>query len=71
MESTPVICVADLQVLNYLFEPEQYVNLPKPWEMFTYVTKPMLDRLPCLDYDVFIFDLIFLRSNSNDTRVHF
>lgn len=55
-ESTPVICVVDQQVLNYLFEQEQYVNLPKPWKMFTYVTKPMLDRSPCLDYKVFIFD---------------
>jgi len=61
-ESTPVICVVDLQVLHYIceHEPERYVYLPKPWEMFTYVTKPMLDRLPSLDYEVFVFDLIFL-----------
>lgn len=53
-ESTPVICVVDLQVLNYLCEQERYVYLPKPWEMFTYVTKPILDRLRSLDSEVFI-----------------
>ena len=53
-ESTPVICVVDLQVLNYLCEQEQYVYLPKPWEMFTYVTKPILDRLRSFDSEVFL-----------------
>lgn len=48
-ESTPVICVVDLQVLNYLCEQERYVYLPKPWEMFTYVTKPILHQLRSLD----------------------
>jgi hypothetical protein len=53
-ESTPVICVVDLQVLNYLCEQERYVYLPKPWEMFTYVTKPILHQLRSLDSEVFI-----------------
>jgi len=60
MESTPVICLIDKQILNSPFEPEQYLNLPRPWESFTYVTKPMFGRLPSLDYEVFNFDFIFI-----------
>lgn len=29
-ESTLVICVVDKQILDALFEQDQYVNLPKP-----------------------------------------
>jgi len=29
-ESTPLICVVDQQILDSLFEQDQYVNLPKP-----------------------------------------
>ena len=60
MESTPVICVMDLQILDSLCEQEQYLNLHRPWESFTYVTKPMFGRLPSHDYEVFNFDFIFI-----------
>lgn len=57
-ESTPVICVLDQEILNSLFE--QDVSLSMPWESFTYVTKPMLDRSLTLYSQVFNFHLIFL-----------
>ncbi|AES92672.1 histone-lysine N-methyltransferase SUVR5-like protein [Medicago truncatula] len=51
MESTPVICVVDQNILNSLFEQEQqYINLPRPWMNFTYVTKPMLGASSRLDF---------------------
>ena len=60
MESTPVICVMDLQILDSLCEQDQNLNLPRPWESFTYVTKPMFGQLPSLEYEVFNFDFIFI-----------
>ncbi|KAK7359933.1 hypothetical protein VNO77_01902 [Canavalia gladiata] len=51
-ESIPVICVVDLEILNSLCKHganEQDVNLSKPWESFTYITKPMLDQSLSLD----------------------
>lgn len=58
-ESTPVICVLDQEILNSLFEKERYVNLPTPWERFSYVTKQMLDRFPSHSQEVFNFYLMF------------
>ncbi|XP_027345403.1 histone-lysine N-methyltransferase SUVR5-like [Abrus precatorius] len=51
-ESIPVICVVDQDILNSLPKHgpnEQDINLSRPWENFTYVTKPMLDQAPNLD----------------------
>ncbi|XP_058753614.1 histone-lysine N-methyltransferase SUVR5-like [Vicia villosa] len=50
-EPTPVICVLDQEILNSLFEKERYVNLPSPWESFSYVTKQMLDRFPTHNHE--------------------
>ncbi|XP_061338628.1 histone-lysine N-methyltransferase SUVR5-like [Gastrolobium bilobum] len=53
-ESIPVICVVDQEILNSLRRHgsnEQDINLSRPWERFTYVTKPMLDQSLGLDYE--------------------
>ncbi|KAK7263044.1 hypothetical protein RJT34_30628 [Clitoria ternatea] len=50
-ESIPVICVVDQQIANSLSNEsnEEDTNLYRPWESFTYVTKPMLDQSLGLD----------------------
>ncbi|KAJ1419079.1 SET domain [Sesbania bispinosa] len=51
-ESVPVICVVDQELLHSLHtqrSDEQDMNSSKPWESFTYITKPMLDQSLSLD----------------------
>ncbi|KAG4380280.1 hypothetical protein GLYMA_16G143100v4 [Glycine max] len=51
-ESIPVICVVDQDILNSLLRhgsDEEDINLSRPWESFTYVTKPILDQSLSLD----------------------
>ncbi|KAK7250849.1 hypothetical protein RIF29_33575 [Crotalaria pallida] len=45
-ESIPVICVLDQEILSSLMHgiSEKDINLSRPWESFTYITKPMLDQ---------------------------
>ncbi|KAE9614368.1 putative histone-lysine N-methyltransferase transcription factor C2H2 family [Lupinus albus] len=44
-ESIPIICVVDEEILNSQMQGanEKDSNLFRPWESFTYITKPMLD----------------------------
>ncbi|CAL0312760.1 unnamed protein product [Lupinus luteus] len=44
-ESIPIICVVDEELLNSQMQGanEKDRNLFRPWESFTYITKPMLD----------------------------
>lgn len=51
-ESIPVICVVDHELLHSLHTDgsnEQVINSSRPWESFTYVTKPILDQSLSLD----------------------
>ncbi|KAI4327534.1 hypothetical protein L6164_019983 [Bauhinia variegata] len=53
-ESVPVICVVDQELLDSLHAQADgsnagSVNLPMPWESFSYVTKPILDQSNGLD----------------------
>ncbi|QCD90972.1 histone-lysine N-methyltransferase SUVR5 isoform X1 [Vigna unguiculata] len=51
-ESIPVICVVDQELVHSLHINGcngQNINPSRPWESFTYVTKPMLDQSLILD----------------------
>ncbi|KAK7250847.1 hypothetical protein RIF29_33573 [Crotalaria pallida] len=45
-ESIPVICIVDQEILSSLMHgiSEKDINLSRPWESFTYITKPMLHQ---------------------------
>ncbi|XP_015949609.1 histone-lysine N-methyltransferase SUVR5-like [Arachis duranensis] len=46
-ESIPMICVVDQNLLNSLRNGSNEQD--QPWESFTYISKPILDRSLCLD----------------------
>lgn len=43
-ESVPVVCVVDKEILDSLRSHESDEHLSRPWESFTYVTKPIVHQ---------------------------